>query len=113
MLKKTIFLTFLLSTAAFSLDQHGDATLVVTPSHPEVWGYQGATLTVNHGLKYAVSNHVIIPVAINDAISVDVYAMNAHPKLADSCKNIRVIEKGTHTLQFELQPDWLVHCRYS
>lgn len=113
MLKKTIFLALLLGSSSLSFAKNLDSTLTVAPYNPSDWGYMGATVTINNGSPRNVGTGITIPVSLNNDISLAVYAMNAKPRLADSCQNIQIHEEGTHQLLFELKRDWLIHCRYS
>jgi len=121
MLKKTFLLAFLLAIPAVSFASgNGNSTLTVTPYNPSTWGYQAATVTVsNHspkvsdGVAISVGGGVTIPVSLNNKIVLTVYAMNAKPKLANSCQNIQIYSEGAHQLLFELKDDWFIHCRYS
>jgi hypothetical protein len=113
MLKKTVFLALLLNFSTFSFAENADSKLTVAPYNLSEWGYQYATVAVNNNPPTQVRYGITIPVAVNDNISLVVYAMNSRPQLDDSCKNIQIREEGSHQLLFELRKDWLIHCQYS
>ena len=112
MLKKTVLFAFLLSSSSLSFAKNVDSTLTVAPNDPSGWAYMGATVSIND-TAIGIYDGVTVPVALNDHISLAVYAMNVKPKLDDSCQNIQIREEGKHQLLFELRGDWLIHCRYS
>jgi hypothetical protein len=112
MLKKTLFLIFLLSFSALSFAKNIDSTLIVMPYKPGDWAYHYAIVAVNHNSK-SVGNAITLPVSVSDTISlIQVAAMNAMPKIDDTCRNIIIREEGTHHLLFQLENDWLIHCQY-
>lgn len=111
MLQKAILFTLLLISSALSFAQAKNNTLSVEPYNPSAWGYMAGTVYIN-GAPYGIGEQVIVPVSMNDRIGLVVYAMNVNPRLSASCVGLQVNTEGPHQLLFELQPDWLIHCRY-
>ena len=114
MFKQSFLLALFLSISISSLANNIHSTLAVAPINPSNWGYHYATVRVNKNMpEHFVGTGVQIPVSINDRIVLTVYAMNAKPRLSESCQHIQIQQEGMHELLFELQPDWLIHCRYT
>ena len=114
MLKKLFLFAMLLSAASLSFAKNvPDSSLIVAPFMPSEWGYINATVSFNQQSS-VVGNSIVLPVSVQDTVSlIKVAAMNAEPRIDDSCRNIQIQESGMHQLVFELKNDWIIHCQYS
>jgi hypothetical protein len=110
MLNKT-FVCLCLLAVSFASNASNKSTLTVAPNHPSSWGYMGATVTVNNNPPITVWNGVKFLTSPNEKLSLVVYAMNARPKLSDSCLHLQTQDLPSQLL-FELKSDWQVHCEY-
>ena len=108
MLKKILASTLFLS---FSFSSHAsNSTLIISPKAPSSWGYMNASVCINNTVTEIRSGTTLAP-SPNAPILLQVYAMNSRPKLSASCLNLTT-KPGSYKLQFELQPDWQIHCDY-
>ena len=109
MLKKLIYFTFILCTSSYAFAKN--TTLTIAPHVPSQWGYHNATIEVNQ-TPSIVNRGIVLTVSTQDDVAlVKVAAMNIHPKIADSCRHIK-LHKSARRLLFEMKLDQWIHCRY-
>lgn len=113
MLRKFIFTAAVLSATPFAYAKHSDTTLTVAPNAPSTWEYVSSLLIINNYFRMSIGDGITIPVQTGDEVDLMVRAMNAQPRLHDSCRGIQIKSEGKHQLLFELQKDWMIHCQYS
>ena len=112
MLKK-ITLVILFSTISFNSAYALPKTaLLVAPYQGDQWGYIYSVVKMNDQQKYEIKQGATIPVNVGDKITLNVVAMNASPRLDQSCQNLQIQSEGVHAMLFELEKDRLVHCQY-
>ena len=86
-------------------------TVNFEPKNPSSWGYITAYI-VKNSQKMPIGPITIKPF---QAITLEVIAMNIHPKMANSCKNLneKIFGFNAKNVTFQLKKDWLVHCLFS
>ena len=110
---KHLFVTFMsVAISALPIGVASAGKLSIKPDSSG-WSYIGAEITINDTAHHAVNNGITIPVVKDDRVKLTVIAMNARPRMADTCQHIKINDNDDHDLIFKLEPDWLVHCYYA
>lgn len=113
MLKKSFASIFLFCLASHSLANNVSTTqITITPLKPDEWAYEAATIRINQEPPIAINTGITLPVNLNDKLTLTVHAMNAQPRLSDSCQHLKIRSKGSHQLNFKLD-NWLIDCVYN
>lgn len=112
MLKKIIFSIGLSAFTSIGFANQSNVTLTVTPIDSDSWGYMYSYITINHKQDVGIGNGSKIKMSVGDEIDLTVFAMNTKLRVSPNCQHLRITTPGDHYLSFQLEPSWIVECKF-